>query len=401
MSKSRLSVLRKKELQDLAATLNIPSDGLKMDIEERVLNHLRQNESTLRNVKGFTDFYPSPRKRSPGHAANSVFVPYNGDAVKSEMKLSPPPGAPNLGTPTKRRGSPAAAASSSASPGTPSSAGRRLSTRLNQKPISIDNSEEDSSEESPSSESEGQSQEEEEGEKEGEEEEDEEEQAQKSTQMTDGPESGASWPRRVSQKFVLQGASTFADSVKSIVGQAKRTTAEKTHAAADAVVSSTRAANRRVQTTLSSVCLVNTSTALLEFAVLAYALYSQAAGVLHIQPVLDEYDTVLGGDAPPFVPVPFSVLLVQMLSSYKLFWNPVLLWLVALVLVPVVVSYYINFSATSRTDPLIYNLSRVLITYFLAEHTELIIHTSHVLSILGKLPYIGGAIGILLALYTS
>lgn len=394
MSKSRVAALRKRDLQSLAASFNVSPDGLKHELEERVLDHLRLNETTLRLDPQLAELYPSPRKRSPpgstttnGGGGAAVLVQTIG-SPKNELKLSPPGKAESVS------GSGSEAASS------PTPASRRTSARLNhQKPISIENSEDDDEEESA----------EEEDEDEEEEDDDEDDAPVKSTQMTHLPADGRpSWPHRISQRFVLSGASTLGSGIKSVAGQAKRATVSKTVAAKNAVVGATVAANEGVQTTLSSVCLINAAAGTVELAVLVKALYDQANGVIETKPIFVEGDTLASATADT-VQVPFTVLAVQLLSSRKLFWNPFAVWFGLLVALPLVLSYYINFSgrtvqgARRTTDALVYNLARVLVAYFLAEHAgeNVVVHASHVLSIVGKLPYIGGAVGILLALYTA
>lgn len=446
MSKSRLTALRKKDLQELASSLNLDPHGLKPDLEDRVLQHLRAHERDLSDVEQLRQFYPSPRKRSPGSGYGGGAVSLGStvsedddaeDMRLTKVELAPPvkfgmeSGGGYLGeresTPTK--------SNNNASSASPEAAGRRASRRLsNKEPIEVEDGEstsveDDEDDEEEEEEEEDDNEEEEEEEKEDEEEEDENE--EKTPETEDQTETASKWPHRVSQEAVLAGARTVSASITSILSTAHTRTLSAVTSAKNAAVASTVAANRRVQSTLSSVFVLNLAAMLVELAVLLKALYGQASTFVHIQPV------TVGSDGTPLLsaslrPLPLSVLLVQLLSSPALFWYPLLSYLTVFVLIPLVVSYYINFRAapyfeidpeleeeldmdleytfySAPTDPLVYNVARVLLVYVVADrYTELagwgvpgVEQVGEVvMGALGKLPYVSSAVGIVLALYT-
>lgn len=56
---SRLGALKKGELVSIANELGLDSDGIKIDIESRISQHLAQNEATLSNDPRYAPFYGS------------------------------------------------------------------------------------------------------------------------------------------------------------------------------------------------------------------------------------------------------------------------------------------------------------------------------------------------------
>lgn len=455
MSKSRLAALRKKDLQELASSFNLDPHGLKPDIEDRVLQYLRTHKHDLSAVEQLKQFYPSPRKRSPGSSSGNGGAASMGsmgstvsedeeaeDVGLPKVELASPPvkfkmeaAAMGAGVPAgaaaylgERESTPTKSNASSTSP----DAGRRASRRLsNKEPIEVEDGEstsvEDEDDEGDEDDDEGENDDDEEEDQEAADEEDEDE--EKTPESEDQQQNASKWPHRVSQESVLAGARTVSASITSILASAHTRTVSTLTAAKNAAVTSTLAANRRVQTTLSSVFAVNLAAMLVELAVLLNALYSQAATVVHIQPNTSADGTPLLSAS--LVPVPLPVLLVQLLSSPALFWYPLASYLAFFVLGPLVVSYYINFRSVAHfeidpeleaeldmdleytyyatpTDPLVYNVARVLLVYVIGDrHGELagwvpgVEHAGEVvMGALGKLPYVSSAVGIVLALYT-
>ena len=82
MSRSRLSALRKKELQELAESFNLSVEGRKADIEMRLVEYMKLHQNVLSSSEKYVGFYPSPskqRRTSPlnvgqGGAGNTTAV---------------------------------------------------------------------------------------------------------------------------------------------------------------------------------------------------------------------------------------------------------------------------------------------------------------------------------------
>lgn len=120
-------------------------------------------------------------------------------------------------------------------------------------------------------------------------------------------------------------------------------------------------------------------------------------------------------------------------TTYKPFWEPIACWAVYLLIIPLIFSFFINFTAGKSTsararhifDPVTYNIVKVLSAYmlfvqlntatdtFVAGSTTVTASHSSVpklpfsgsepliRAVLGNIPYIGSAIGTLAALYVA
>lgn len=104
---------------------------------------------------------------------------------------------------------------------------------------------------------------------------------------------------------------------------------------------------------------------------------------------------------------------LSVLGDCANFWHPLLLWTLAGVALPTVIGYYVNFKpnrgkkkAGYTVDPMVFALARVSLMH-LALHTRVVScacvarAAPAVRLAVGDLPYLSGAIAIIVALYTN
>lgn len=51
------------------------------------------------------------------------------------------------------------------------------------------------------------------------------------------------------------------------------------------------------------------------------------------------------------------------LLSWNAFWGPVTFWALHAIFVPLIVSYFVNLSSTKKYDPLVFSITKALISY--------------------------------------
>ncbi|KAK9461842.1 uncharacterized protein V1516DRAFT_673117 [Lipomyces oligophaga] len=222
---------------------------------------------------------------------------------------------------------------------------------------------------------------------------------------TDRSSTASQTPSPEAQPTTPSTFSLYADQVSSASSAAKRQFTDYTVSSASTIISS----SRRARSNLSSVVVVNMLELSLE--AIFFAIY--------YFPLTYEVNLI----SFPFTGYSISITTVTLpnlasLLKYDAFWRPTFFWATYLVILPWIVSYYVNFTslkahgskARQVVDPVTFNVVKLLLAYLLLiRHTEgsaaffpFIDGGAEIVKIaLGSIPFIGGSICLLAGLYVG